>query len=50
MASREKTISELIKIDLEDVISYDLEGFLDAISELAGYPLLQDISYEVGRA
>lgn len=42
-----KEISELIKIDLDEIIEADFEGFLDMICELAGYPLLMNISYEV---
>lgn len=42
-----KEISELVKMDFEDVIRLNFEGFLDTISELSGYPLLMDISYSL---
>lgn len=37
----------LVKIDLSAVIALDLEGFLDQISEDAGFPLLMAQSYEI---
>ena len=33
--------------DLSEIINLDLEGFLDRISEDAGFPLLMDQSYQV---
>lgn len=39
--------SFLIEVDVDDMVSNDLEGFLDEISEKAvGNTLLMDISYE----
>lgn len=37
----------LIKVELSEIIALDLEGFLDLISERAGFPLLMEQSYEV---
>ena len=37
----------LVKIDLGDIIMADRERFLDMIAEDAGFPKLEDISYEV---
>lgn len=37
----------LIKMDLCDLVSLDLEGFLDQISEDSGFPLLMQQTYEV---
>ncbi len=39
-----------VAVDLSDIISSDLEGFLDLISEAAtGSPLLMDITYNMIR-
>jgi predicted RNA-binding Zn-ribbon protein involved in translation (DUF1610 family) len=39
-------VTGVVEIDLEDVIKYDLEGFLDLLSErLVGNDLLSDITY-----
>lgn len=44
----ENYIEGVVNIDLDDIISVDLEGFLDILSKrLTGSPLLMDISYEV---
>ena len=40
-------VSELIKIELDDIIGLNLEDFLGVIAELAGWPLLVDIKYFV---
>ena len=37
----------LIKVALDDIISLDLEGFLDRISEDAGFPLLMQQTVEI---
>jgi hypothetical protein len=34
-----------VKVDLSEIIDTDLEGFLDLISERAGFPLLQQQEY-----
>lgn len=44
---RRTEVSELAKVDLEEVIGMDLEQFLDHVSDSVGYPLLQDIQYVV---
>lgn len=52
MEKKTKEISVLIRVDLNDIITLDLEGFLDLIAddliaEDAGHPCLMDISYSV---
>lgn len=42
-----KDISELVKVDLSDILKRDFEQFLDLIAELAGHELLMGISYAV---
>ncbi len=37
----------LIKVDLCDIINNDVEGFLDLISEDAGFPLLMQQDYTI---
>ncbi|KKM86214.1 hypothetical protein LCGC14_1281310 [marine sediment metagenome] len=44
---KNENVSELIKIDLSDIINTDLEGFLDLIAEFAGYPYLKEINYSI---
>jgi hypothetical protein len=36
-----------IEVDLGDIIDLDFEGFLDLISERAGFALLMQQSYEI---
>ena len=45
---KEGHISGNVPVSLADVISRDLEGFIDLVSEkLVGSDLLMDVSYEV---
>lgn len=37
----------VITVDLSDIIELDLEGFLDLISELAGFPLMMAQEYTI---
>lgn len=38
-----------VEVDLSEVISHDLEGFLGLLCERVGNPLLMDVNYEVIR-
>ena len=40
-------IRKQIKVSLSEAIDHDLEGWLDLLAELAGYPMLMDISYRI---
>ena len=40
-------VTVTISIHLSDVISHDLDEFLDLIAERCGYPLLMDIGYKI---
>jgi hypothetical protein len=39
-----------IQVEISEIIECDLEGFLDLISERAGFPLLQEQRYEIDGA
>jgi len=40
-------VSELVEINLRDIVRCEGEEFFDMLAEKTGYPLLTDITYEV---
>ena len=44
--SKNKYITKVVSVNLDDIIGNNLEGFIDLIAEYTGYPCLEDISYK----
>ncbi len=45
--SDSREVSELVKVDIDDVIGNDLDGFLSLLAELAGDVCLMDLNYSI---
>ena len=46
MTSKAKYITGRVSLDVNDIINWDFEQFLDALAEGMGNPLLMDIAYK----